>query len=149
APTVTGVEIALPGAPTPTSHLDKAFSGTLTGSKGEPIQYLLTTSKVPSGRLVLYQHGLQADKSSMYALADTLAQAGFAAAAIDLPYYGSRAVTGTVFLDLSNLGAVRENVLEAAADLVQLRKAATTGTGLAGNVFASSVDLVGVSLGGY
>lgn len=40
---------------------------------------------------VIYQHGLGNDRSQIFAVADTLAQAGYAVAAIDAPYHGMRA----------------------------------------------------------
>jgi dienelactone hydrolase len=40
---------------------------------------------------VIYQHGLGNDRSQIFAIADTLAQAGYAVAAIDIPYHGMRA----------------------------------------------------------
>jgi len=40
---------------------------------------------------VIFQHGLGNDRSQIFAIADTLAQAGYAVAAIDAPYHGMRA----------------------------------------------------------
>ena len=40
---------------------------------------------------VIFQHGLGGDRSQVFAIADTLAQAGYAVAAIDAPYHGMRA----------------------------------------------------------
>ncbi len=45
-------------------------------------------SNVP---LVIYQHGLGNDRSSIFAVADALCAEGFAVAAIDLPFHGMRA----------------------------------------------------------
>lgn len=46
------------------------------------------TSDLP---LVVFQHGLGNDRSQVFAIADTLAEAGYAVAAIDIPFHGMRA----------------------------------------------------------
>jgi len=46
------------------------------------------TTDVP---LVVFQHGLGNDRSQVYTIADTLAEAGYAVAAIDIPFHGMRA----------------------------------------------------------
>ncbi|GAB4214916.1 MAG: hypothetical protein OHK0013_40000 [Sandaracinaceae bacterium] len=45
-------------------------------------------SNVP---VVVFQHGLGGERSQVFAIADTLAEAGFAVAAIDIPFHGMRA----------------------------------------------------------
>jgi hypothetical protein len=42
-------------------------------------------------RVVIFQHGLGAERSDVFGLADSLASAGYAVVAIDAPYHGMRA----------------------------------------------------------
>lgn len=46
--------------------------------------------------LVVYQHGIGDDRSSIFAVADALCAEGFAVAAIDMPFHGMRADQPTV-----------------------------------------------------
>lgn len=46
--------------------------------------------------LAIFQHGLGGERSDVFAIADTLAAAGWATLAIDIPYHGMRASGATV-----------------------------------------------------
>jgi pimeloyl-ACP methyl ester carboxylesterase len=121
--------------------------GTFIGSKGTPIPYLMTVPRVGGDQLAIYQHGLGQDKSSMFAIADAMGRIGRSTVAIDLPLHGDRAVAGRDFLDMTNLPDVRDNMLEAAADLVQLVRTAQ-GPSIGGHVFRGTPAFIGVSMGG-
>lgn len=58
----------------------------------ETVPVLLTVPKgaPPAGGwpIAIYQHGVTSERTTLFALADTLASAGFAAIAIDLPLHG-------------------------------------------------------------
>jgi dienelactone hydrolase len=56
-------------------------------------------SNVP---VVVFQHGLGGDRSQVFAIADTLAEAGYAVAAIDIPYHGMRARADAASLDVAH-----------------------------------------------
>jgi dienelactone hydrolase len=56
-------------------------------------------SNVP---VVVFQHGLGGESSQVFAIADTLAEAGYAVAAIDIPYHGMRARADAASLDASH-----------------------------------------------
>lgn len=45
--------------------------------------------------VVVFQHGLGGDRSSVMAVANTLASAGFATLGIDIPFHGARSATAT------------------------------------------------------
>ena len=49
--------------------------------------------------VVVYQHGFGGDRSSMFAIADSLCAQGFAVVAIDIPYHGMRANPSGAVLD--------------------------------------------------
>lgn len=56
------------------------------------------TMTIPAGdverlRVVVYQHGLGSERSTMLGVADPLAAAGFAVVAIDIPFHGERALS--------------------------------------------------------
>lgn len=144
-PSPTSVEAPLPPQ-VPQTHLGGLRTGTLVGSAGEPIRYLLALPRGTPAGLVLFQHGLGSDKTAMFAVADAFAEAGLATAAIDLPLHGERAEPGRELLELPDVLRVRDALLEGAADLAQLSRAAT-GPGLGGIVFAEPA-VVGVSFGG-
>jgi pimeloyl-ACP methyl ester carboxylesterase len=141
------------GAPTPIPpnvphmFISTLIAGTMVGSKGDVVPYLLTLPQTPRGGLVIFQHGLGSDKTAMFALADTFARAGFATVAIDLPLHGDRALPNVQFLDFSDLGAIRENLLQGASDLAQLVRTIQV-PGLGGHAFSGTPSFVGVSLGG-
>ena len=131
----------------PHEHLSQAMIGTFIGSKGLPVPTILTLPTVTPTGIVIFQHGLGSDKTAVFAVADTFAQLGLATASMDLPLFGARAVDGHEFLDFNDLGAVRENLLEGAADLAQLDRTLRS-PGLFGHSFAAPPIFVGVSIGG-
>lgn len=113
-------------------------------------------ARPPNGWPVLiFQHGITGDRSQVFALADTLAQANFVVAAIDQPLHGVVSTTsplyqaanerhfnldvvnntsgatgadgaidpsGTHFINLSSLLTSRDNLRQAAADLIALSR---------------------------
>lgn len=109
-------------------------------------------ARPPNGwPVVIFQHGITGDRSQVFAIADTLAQANFVVAAIDQPLHGVPAAavplyqqanerhfnldlvnnatgatgadgaidpSGTHFINLSSLITSRDNLRQAAADLI-------------------------------
>lgn len=72
--------------------------GRLAVKRTEDVPFTLT---LPSGglsslRVVVFQHGLGAERSEMLAIADALAMAGWATVAIDIPFHGMRALGDVV-----------------------------------------------------
>jgi dienelactone hydrolase len=68
-------------------------SGALISTRTESVPFTLT---LPAGdpsrlRLLIFLHGLGGERSSMLAIADALAAAGYAVLAIDIPLHGQRA----------------------------------------------------------
>ena len=68
-------------------------TGALITTRSETVPFTLT---LPAGdasqlRLLIFQHGLGGERSSMLAIADALAAAGYAVLAIDIPLHGQRA----------------------------------------------------------
>lgn len=53
-----------------------------------PILITIPTAGTPPWKTVIFQHGITSDRSSMLGIADSLAAAGFAVVAIDLPMHG-------------------------------------------------------------
>ncbi len=85
-----------------TAGVHGAFSrdagGRLVVKRMEEVPFTLT---LPSGdlsslRVVVFQHGLGAERSEMLAVADALAMAGWATVAIDIPFHGMRALGDVV-----------------------------------------------------
>ncbi|MCW8829886.1 MAG: lipase [Gammaproteobacteria bacterium] len=66
------------------------FNTTPIKTSDETIPLLLTVPKVGSAPwpVVIFQHGITADRTSVLAIADALAGAGFVAVAIDMPLHG-------------------------------------------------------------
>ncbi len=56
-----------------------------------PFTLTIPAGEVERLRLVIYQHGLGSERSTVMGIADALAGAGFAVLAIDIPFHGSRA----------------------------------------------------------
>lgn len=99
------------GSATPFTHGAWARDGdaTFVVRREEDVWFTLVlpqgdTSDLP---LVVFQHGLGNDRSQVFAIADTLAAAGYAVLAIDIPFHGMRAnATGALVLDAAhNFGA--------------------------------------------
>lgn len=63
---------------------------TIKGWVTHPIVLAVPKSKAPSGGhpLVIFQHAIQQDRTNALAMADTLAEHGFAVIAIDMPLHG-------------------------------------------------------------
>lgn len=78
--------------------------GTLAVRRTErvPFTLALPAGDVSSLRLVIFQHGLGAERSTMFSVADALCAEGWAVAAIDIPYHGMRAGLDTSVLDRSH-----------------------------------------------
>lgn len=68
-------------------------AGALVSTRRDEVYFTLTlpTGPVASVPLVVFQHGLGAERSTMLAVADALAASGYAVLAIDIPYHGMRA----------------------------------------------------------
>jgi len=112
------------------------------------LQYTLFLPKQPAtpngAPLVIFQHGITANRSAAFAIANSLAAARLATIAIDLPLHGSRYLRGTPvnitggitggvplaarqpegddggFINLLSLLTTRDNVRQGWADLWQL-----------------------------
>ena len=76
--------------------------GTLEVRRTETVPFTITlpAGDVSSARVVVFQHGLGGERSSLYAIADALAAEGWAVAAIDIPFHGMRAVGEPAVLDV-------------------------------------------------
>jgi pimeloyl-ACP methyl ester carboxylesterase len=143
-PSSTGAPLTVPAG---NPHVASAVAGTFKGSKNDDVPYILTIPQSPSGKLVIFEHGLNGDRTEIFAVADRFAQGGLTVVAMDQPLHGMRAVAGQAFLDFTNLGNLRENVLWSASDIAQLVRTAQ-GPGLGGNVYSGQPGLCGLSLGG-
>jgi len=104
--------------------------------------------------VVIFQHGITSNRGALLGIADTLAESGYIAVAIDLPLHGILSsdpdlgflyqsgnernfdleldatpgvdYSGEYFINLKNLLVTRDNVQQAVADLFALRKAIAT-----------------------
>ncbi len=83
------------GSPAPFVHgsWTRDAEGELVVRRTEDVWFTLV---LPAGAttdlpLVVFQHGLGNDRSQVFAIADTLAAAGYAVLAIDIPFHGMRA----------------------------------------------------------
>ncbi len=112
------------------------------------------TMPVAGWPVVIFQHGITADKGSVLGIAGTLAVAGFASVAIDHPLHGDRgfgainATSGqgpaTAYMNLASLLTTRDNLRQSVADLLGLRVSLNANNmGLDG----TNVFFVGHSLG--
>ncbi|MCB9593475.1 MAG: hypothetical protein H6719_12145 [Sandaracinaceae bacterium] len=68
-------------------------SGALVSTRTDEVYFTLTlpAGSVESLPLVVFQHGLGSERSTMLSVADALAASGYAVLAIDIPYHGRRA----------------------------------------------------------
>ncbi len=164
-----------------------------TGSQIIPLLLTLPNAASDAGNtppaggwpVVIFQHGITQDRTNMLAIADTLADAGFATVAIDLPLHGITDTnnslhadnsllpgdvertfdmdlvnnttgeagpdgvidpSGQHFINLRSLLTSRDNLRQAAADLLVLRRSLSIITGI--DLNADQVHFVGHSLGG-
>jgi dienelactone hydrolase len=87
------------GSPAPFVHgsWTRGGEGTLAVRREEDVWFtlVLPTGDTTSLPLIVFQHGLGNDRSQVFAIADTLAAAGYAVLAIDIPFHGMRARAGT------------------------------------------------------
>jgi hypothetical protein len=122
------------------------------------IPFVLITPTVPTGKVVIFQHGITGQKEQVVAVAGSLTAAGYTVVAIDLPLHGALAIpthtTGSVWgQDFMAVGAplaTRSNVQQAAFNLNRLELTMRTGGFAAqGIVPAPAVDIkyVSISLG--
>lgn len=112
--------------------------------------------------VVILQHGITLDKEAMLAITGTLSSQGFATIAIDHPLHGSRGFSyetpertlnfnastnsATDYMNLSNLLVTRDNLRQSIADMLALRLALDTITGV--NINKDRIQFLGHSLGG-
>ncbi len=114
--------------------------------------------------VVIFQHGITADKSSMFGIAGTLASQGIATVAIDHPLHGERGFeltdedgntfeyiasgdngSATAYMNLESLLTTRDNLRQSVSDLLGLRYSLTDVTGP--QLDSANVHFVGHSLG--
>lgn len=107
--------------------------------------------------VAMYVHGIGSDRTSVVALAHSLAKACVATVAIDLPLHGGRAFEeGNAALNFINLGVLtntRDNLRQSVMDLLNLNASlanidAELEAGELVGLDTSDVKVVGVSLGG-
>jgi hypothetical protein len=79
-------------------------SGALVAPRTDDVWFTLVVpaGEVSSLRAVIYQHGLGAERSSVFAIADALCAQGWAVLAIDIPFHGMRAEADPAVLDLAH-----------------------------------------------
>lgn len=112
--------------------------------------------------VVIFQHGITVDKSSMFGIAGTLASAGIATVAIDHPLHGDRGFdldedgtveyiasgdngSATAYMNLESLLTTRDNLRQSVSDLLGLRYSLSDVTGA--QLDSANVHFVGHSLG--
>jgi len=122
------------------------------------VPFVLIAPTAPSGKVVIFQHGITGQKEQVIAVAGALTSAGYTVVAIDLPQHGALAIpthtTGAVWgQDFMAVGAplaTRTNIQQAAFNLNRLELTMRTGGFVAqGIVPAPAVDIkyVSISLG--
>jgi dienelactone hydrolase len=152
--------LALPElrGPDGTIALDASGTPQPVGETRPGIAVALPAAGEPPYPLVLFQHGGGQDKLDLFQLAGPLAAAGFALAAIDLPYHGDRAPAGggsdLDMLDFDDLLATRDNFRQAAADhmavlagIPALNAALESTLGVTGALDEQRLFYMGLSLG--
>ena len=154
---------AVTGAYNPAAGVLQAFrdgTGALTGYYHTTlaVPFVLMTPTTPSGKVVIFQHGITGQKEQALAVAGSLTAAGYTVVAIDLPLHGALAVpthtTGAVWgQDFMAVGAplaTRTNIQQGAFNLNRLELTLRTGGFAAqGIIPAPTVDIkyASISLG--
>ncbi|GAC1450127.1 MAG: hypothetical protein PVSMB11_11410 [Desulfuromonadaceae bacterium] len=122
------------------------------------VPFVLITPTTPTGKVVIFQHGITGQKEQVVAAAGSLTAAGYTVVAIDLPLHGGLAVpthtTGAVWgQDFMAVGAplaTRSNVQQGAFNLNRLELTMRTGGFAAVGIIPNpTVDIkfLGISLG--
>lgn len=162
--TATGGDLsAITGAYNPAAGVLQPLrdgTGTLTGyyHTTTTIPFVLMKPATPSGKVIIFQHGITGQKEQALAVAGSLTAAGYTVVAIDLPLHGALAVpthtTGSVWgQDFMAVGAplaTRSNIQQGAFNLNRLELTMRTGGFAAqGIIPAPTVDIkyASISLG--
>ena len=145
---VGALPAVLPGAVTAHFTINPATGLPTPNAALETVPFLMTTPNTAGPwPVVIFQHGFTVDKSVVFGIANTLAQAGFATIAIDSVLHGDRTfgidlltqdpVTGAVtanvpdgipdtsgqwYLNLGYLLTSRDNIRQSVADLIHLTR---------------------------
>ncbi|MDD2735101.1 MAG: Ig-like domain-containing protein [Desulfuromonadaceae bacterium] len=135
-------------------------TGALTGyyHTTTTVPFVLLTPATPSGKVVIFQHGITGQKEQVLAVGGSLTAAGYTVVAIDLPLHGalaipthtSGAVWGQDFMAIGAPLATRTNIQQGAFNLNRLELTMRTGGFAAqGIIPAPTVDIkyVSISLG--
>lgn len=154
---------AVIGAYNPAAGVVQSYrdaTGNLTGFyyKSSTVPFVLIAPTSPSGKVVIFQHGITGQKEQVVAVAGSLTAAGYTVVAIDLPLHGglalpthtAGAVWGQDFMAVGAPLATRSNVQQAAFNLNRLELTMRTGGFAAqGIIPAPTVDIkyVSISLG--
>ena len=141
-----GQSFTIAGEPLDSERLITKYSPLPQVKAIEAVEYLLitpdTASPTPGDKapIVIYQHGITSVKENILAGGElhTILESGNAVLAIDLPLHGERAISlpdgGNIIADNSNadvfmnfgyLAVGRDNMRQAAADLIGLRAGIT------------------------
>lgn len=154
---------AVTGAYNPAAGVVQSFrdgSGNLTGyyhtTRTVPFVYFVPST--PSGKVIIFQHGITGQKEQAVAVAGSLTAAGYAVMAIDLPLHGALAIaghtTGSVWgQDFMAVGAplaTRSNIQQAAFNLDRLEFTLKTGGLVGAGITAApptEIKFAGLSLG--
>jgi len=168
APSATPVGVPasalLAGTGIPTTDLGNVYFGLFQsplfatgGATTDSVTFLISVpaAAAPAGGypVVVFQHGITSDKSVALAIANTLAQAGYATLAIDAPFHGDRTVgasSGDGFFT-ANLLQNRANIYQAALDLWETLDVVEAGIDLDGvagaDLDATQIEFAAHSLG--
>ncbi len=178
--------LGTPSAENPTAPLTQSFvdANGSTIVNGPPqvqstatLPLLMTLPNASSGQsmpasgwpVVIFQHGITQNRSNVLAIADALAQAGYAAVAIDLPLHGLEDNTtglktdmertfdvdydqdgtpdasGAYYINLQHLLVARDNLRQSTSDLIALYNALSGVSGA--SIDSSRIAFMGHSLG--